>query len=76
MQLGDGKLFQLAGEEGGRPARVYLGVGTLEGETPEIQGQILAWARRLDAILESRWSASPIPSPSSSGRANHPSPPR
>jgi enterochelin esterase-like enzyme len=54
LQLGEGRLFEDARLSTQWPAAIYIGVGTEEGETPEIHEQIVAWARRLRDIVASR----------------------
>lgn len=54
LQLGDGHLFSDADRSTRWPEAVYIGVGTEEGETPEIHEQVLSWAQRLRDIVATR----------------------
>jgi len=54
LHIGSGRLLTEAMSASAWPSAVYLGVGTAEGETPEIQTEMLANVRTLHSSLQRR----------------------
>jgi len=54
LHIGDGRLLSDATKAVAWPRMVYLGVGTKEGDTPEIQAEMLTNVRALHSLLQTR----------------------
>lgn len=51
LHVSQGRFIEMAAEAEPLPARIYLGVGTAEGDTPEGRAQTVSSVLRLDAAL-------------------------